>query len=730
MQVAETTGFFEVHHATGARNANCVSFATPDFVKDDVDSIAMGPEGLIESILRGFPGSGVPSRRDLNAVIIDYSNVDEPTIPSGAAPARQTGANIILLSADPALIELLRDSLAGNHRVWRADDSIHAADLMVTAGNAVLLVDCSLADQDTHKLVTQIHQQFPDLPIIVAGRREDEAGLAELISQGVIFRFLHKPASAERIRNFVEATQRRKQPGADLPAARPRAVLAPVARISQIARPWSRIDRGMVRRWARRSLLLIPLAGIIWLVAAWKPWEYFAHLSPDRNVTAIAPVDAGQDPKVLKLLDAAGIALTQGRLTYPPERNALELYRAALADDPGNRMAQRGIDLVADELLAAAERALNDQDLPRLASAIDAARSARPDHPRLQFFTTQIARERERQAQARQPLRATNVAVGQALDSSSTRTAAGRVQGLVLLANERMRSNQLVGDNDSAHAYLLAAQRIDPADPGVQQGVTALATLLVRNTRDAIREGRLEDAGTWVHNAVALDVDRIEVAELRSELEVARLGSVREDRARLLLLANQRIAQGRLVEPTGDSARHYLDLLRASDPSYEGLPETSALLATRSLEEARRLVASGDADGAEEVLRAASGAGATRADVSALAGQIAAARSATPRAGSAPVVLPENALHRIRFVPPQYPARALERSITGWVDIEFTVATDGTTRDATVRAAEPEKVFDQAALDAVRGWRYEPYQVNGATVDQRVAARLRFELAH
>jgi hypothetical protein len=94
------------------------------------------------------------------------------------------------------------------------------------------------------------------------------------------------------------------------------------------------------------------------------------------------------------MLDAAGLALSQGRLIHPPEQNALELYRAVLSRDPGNRMAQRGIDSVADELLVEAERALMELDLPRLASAIDAARAARPDHPRLEFFVTQLERER------------------------------------------------------------------------------------------------------------------------------------------------------------------------------------------------------------------------------------------------------------------------------------------------------------------------------------------------
>ena len=61
-------------------------------------------------------------------------------------------------------------------------------------------------------------------------------------------------------------------------------------------------------------------------------------------------------------------------------------------------MAQRGIDSVADELLVEAERALMELDLTRLASAIDAVRSARPDHPRLEFFVTQLERERELQS--------------------------------------------------------------------------------------------------------------------------------------------------------------------------------------------------------------------------------------------------------------------------------------------------------------------------------------------
>ena len=191
--------------------------------------------------------------------------------------ARTHGANVVILSADPVLIDLLRDAVAGHHRVWRADDATHAADLMVASGNAVLLIDAALADHDTKTLVTQVHQQFPDLAIIVAGRRDDEHELAPLVSEGVIFRFLHKPASAERIRNFVDATQRRPN-GTDLSATLPpkykNQLFGGTAEIPALSPPFKlNVDDGFIRRWGRRSLLLVPVALIAWGIAVWEPWN-------------------------------------------------------------------------------------------------------------------------------------------------------------------------------------------------------------------------------------------------------------------------------------------------------------------------------------------------------------------------------------------------------------------------------------------------------------------------
>jgi TonB family protein len=43
-----------------------------------------------------------------------------------------------------------------------------------------------------------------------------------------------------------------------------------------------------------------------------------------------------------------------------------------------------------------------------------------------------------------------------------------------------------------------------------------------------------------------------------------------------------------------------------------------------------------------------------------------------------------------------------------------------------VRNASPADVFDDAAIRAIRGWRFKPVERNGERVSQRAMVRLRF----
>ena len=65
---------------------------------------------------------------------------------------------------------------------------------------------------------------------------------------------------------------------------------------------------------------------------------------------------------------------------------------------------------------------------------------------------------------------------------------------------------------------------------------------------------------------------------------------------------------------------------------------------------------------------------------------------------------------------PIYPQAALMRGIQGEVVVEFGLAADGRVEDLRVISATPAGVFERAAMQAMRGWRYS---VTGAAPIQR-----------
>ena len=80
-------------------------------------------------------------------------------------------------------------------------------------------------------------------------------------------------------------------------------------------------------------------------------------------------------------------------------------------------------------------------------------------------------------------------------------------------------------------------------------------------------------------------------------------------------------------------------------------------------------------------------------------------------------------------VQPNYPQRALRRGMEGYVVVEFTVNKRGRVEDPRVVEADPKGVFNQAALQAARKFKYRPKTVKGEPV--RVAGVrniIRFEM--
>jgi TonB family protein len=91
-------------------------------------------------------------------------------------------------------------------------------------------------------------------------------------------------------------------------------------------------------------------------------------------------------------------------------------------------------------------------------------------------------------------------------------------------------------------------------------------------------------------------------------------------------------------------------------------------------------------------------------------------------------MVPVSSLTRINYVSPKYPRSAQRRNVTGTVDVSFTVLANGVVGNISILKSTPGTVFDQAAMDAVAQWRFEPTVENGVQVEKRTAIRLAFNL--
>jgi len=80
-------------------------------------------------------------------------------------------------------------------------------------------------------------------------------------------------------------------------------------------------------------------------------------------------------------------------------------------------------------------------------------------------------------------------------------------------------------------------------------------------------------------------------------------------------------------------------------------------------------------------------------------------------------------------VAPQYPRRAAQKGIEGYVVVEFTVTTLGTVTDPKVIEADPPNIFNRAAMNAAKKFKYKPKIVNGKAQEVTgVRNIIRFEL--
>jgi TonB family protein len=418
-----------------------------------------------------------------------------------------------------------------------------------------------------------------------------------------------------------------------------------------------------------------------------------------------------REERLREQLAQAEAALQRGELSSPPGRNAVEMFRGALELDAGNTLAKAGLVRVADRLLSAAERALTAGSAEDAKKVVDVAESLTGATARGAFLAMQIEMERER-------------ATLTAKRDSDAQDRLEKGATYLRLAGARLRSGALVEPReDNARFYLEAARQTVPDDPAVLEISRALQKEILTRAAAAATAGNATETERWLANADSVGASRQEITAIRRLFQDNIIGARNAEMASLTQSFGSALGANHLVQPASTSAKSYLLKLINIDAASPAVASARQGLGTAYLRELRGALARGDIAAADSWLLEAQTISFGSGEFNSAQSDLEAARE---KAAQRARVIGANSLARVHYVPPKFPATSRNRNLEGWVELEFTVLTDGSTSDIVVTNSSPRRTFDTVAVNAVEQWRYKPVMRDGKAVDQRAAIRIRF----
>ncbi len=689
------------------------------------------------------------------------------TLPLDAEPVdgAADAVDVLVLSKDSEFLTTVQDSSRATHVVRAVSTLAQAEQALEQHDVGVAVVDAGMVGDRVEKLTEHLQRKKERLVCIVAGRRDDGEMLMDLINRGKVYRFLLKPVSPGRARLAVEASVKHHLEAPDSAFGPGHADPTPIRRgkargqsgDEPSAEVVSAPDQTPVRKSAAApddGSQAAPAAES----AAGRLAQSGVRERPDLAETIVQGRTEGGDghagfgdtvvqtvslrpraaddpasdsertdrrrrpAKLAAMGLVAGIAailaagffvlgsddvpLPAGTVQPTPADEVTALAPPPVEPDP---------ELVAAEFIAAAETAMLERRLAAAEAALDDLRSFDPEHARLPFLTTQLARMQLRDniyearaaiGESRFADAADALAEARALDSADTAVidalsaelsdALGRRQTEDWLSRAAASADagRLISPrgNNARHYFELVLGN-EPDNAAARQGLKTIAGKLVLQAMQAVDQYRFDEAEKLLGEAQRLDPASGDIAASAEALADARERLIEEQRS-------------------DEDARR---------------AETRA--------EAQRLAALQEQN-AEPA--AAIGADSNRSDGGAMSNGIAERpasaafveaqplQSAPDPALKSPVAV--SSLTRTRYVAPKYPRNAERRNQSGWVDVVFTVGVDGSTRDIEIKESEPGDVFVGAAVRAVEKWEFEPVLENGVAIERRAKIRMMFAI--
>jgi protein TonB len=673
-----------------------------------------------------------------------------------------------LTSRDDFLLEL--GQTLGGQAAVRPVETIEAAmpHLASKRRGQVLVIDAR-GVADLRSAAERAHREAPQAVLLVFSETSGEAQTAAALRGTRVFAVLPLPVDPRKTQALFEGAvaeaQQRRQAAPASPAPAPAAHSADLSIAAFRPAPAAAAHEAQdSASGGRGRLLLIGLAvAAAVALAAGAGWYFIyskptaapatpaaASRQPPAPTAAASPATPAADAeapladtsilkgKVDELLEKARLAMHERRYAEPNGDNALLYYRSVIAEEPNNGEAHDGLGRVAAVLSQRFDEALTASRFDEAALVLASLRLAVPADPRVANDTQRLAVAQISRALADGNFDRAAVLVQRAQQSGSvpaeqiTRWRAelarhqedARVQHLAGLAAERLRDGRLDDGDDSARSYVQQLTAIAPANPATTRASHDLIAAYLHKAALAGAARNNVEQDRWLNAARAAGVKSTELAAFQRELASTRAKAAQAENERLAGLARERIASGALTDPAQDSAAYYLTQLQTSAPADPALAQASHDLAGKLLDRARASIGAGKPADAD--LAAARRFGADPAALAAVQQLASAPKAAANQAVNAAALAGK--LKQTRMVNPEYPAKALNSKIAGSVVLTFTVDTSGVTRDVHVVEASPPGVFDDAALSAVKRWRYAPVVVDGAPVAVPVKTKMLFEL--
>jgi TonB family protein len=449
---------------------------------------------------------------------------------------------------------------------------------------------------------------------------------------------------------------------------------------------------------------------------------------------APAKASAEIDEKVDALMEKAQQAMLDRHYIDPLAGSALSLYREVLVMAPDNGEARQGLQRLNEILIARVQSALDDRKFDVALQFLETARSIDAGDKRLAALDEKMASLRAElgPAQILAALNAQNFDRAVQLIDEAARTKAlppaklaqlreevhrrrddFDVTRLLKLTDARIQQDHVIEPrNDSALYYLDQAKQAGASGAALQSETQDVIKRLVQMGRAAIQQKNFNDADKILTEMHGMGAPQAATAGLQKELAAARSQpAAQKAEPQYLELAQSRLAQGRVTEPDNDSALFYVNQLRTADPRNPGLAQISGAVQVQILDRARASLDAGDHEKSEALLQLATGLGVS-ADLDAMNDRIRQSKAA----GGEVLQMPEQSLTRLNKLDVQYPARALQTSVEGWVEVSYTVGPDGSVSNVKVINSIPPRVFDASATRAVGHLRYQPVVQGGKKI--------------